>query len=208
MRTKLLIGLYLCLALAAPGLLRADERGFCGCDVYHDGIIDFRDFAVVALEWLNEDCWPENDYCNLADVDHSHAVRFGDIDVIHDCWLTEDTTPPTPDPMQWDPNDDGSGFDGRPVGVFIGPDTTFDWGATMRATPIADDVSGLEFYFECTNDGGYDSGWISFPDGPPYEYTVLTGQRYYTTYWRVRSRDITNRHNMTGWSSEERIFWP
>jgi hypothetical protein len=207
MRKKFFIGLCFFVALAVAGPVQADGvgPGFCGCDLYHDGIINFRDFAMIAIEWWSEDCWPNNDYCNFADVDHSHTVRFGDIDVIHDCWLTEDTEPPTPDPMQWDPNIDESGFDGRPVGIHIGSAFN-EWGATMRATPAAQDVSGLEFFFECTNDSGFNSGWITFPDGPPYIYSVLIGQQYYPAYFRVMARDITNRHNVTDWSSEVYIW--
>ncbi|MHC4649085.1 MAG: hypothetical protein ACYTBJ_26845, partial [Planctomycetota bacterium] len=53
-----------------------------------------------------------------------------------------DTTPPSPDPMSW----------------ATVPYATGASSIAMVAT-TATDVSGVEYYFDCTAGGGQDSGW-------------------------------------------------
>ena len=177
--------------------------GFCGCDFSGDGLINFDDFARFVPQLGMEDCWITNDWCDKYDLNHNGFVDYLDIAIIAGCWVSEDTTAPTPDPMQWDRSLDEGGFNGLPREIWIGPNETFDWGATMRADPNSDDDTGLEFYFHCTNLSGFDSGWISFPDGPPYKYTVMIGSKGWLSQWRVRARDrsINKDTNVTGWST-------
>ncbi|MHC4184326.1 MAG: hypothetical protein ACYSR4_00125 [Planctomycetota bacterium] len=182
------------------------EGGLCGCDVVRNGLIDSADFAMFALYWGSDACWSGNDWCYGADFDQDGFVDGVDLDIITDCWLLEDTTAPTPDAMQWDPNVDESGYDGRPLGVGSGP---FDYYATMRAEPNTFDETGFEFFFECSH-SGYNSGWISFPEGPPYVYTVKVGSWGQVFTFRVRARDtsVNQDENVTDWSSEVGIRWP
>jgi hypothetical protein len=121
----------------------------------------------------------------------------------------EDVLPPTPYQMDWDRSLDANGFDGTPREVYTGPDA-HPWGysAVMRADPNTDDPSGVEFYFECVTNSGYDSGWITFPAGPPFEYSVDVGLLGQSLVFRVRARDRSGNHNETAWSSEEDILAP
>jgi hypothetical protein len=86
-----------------------------------------------------------------------------------------DTTAPTPDPMQWSEVIDANGMDGRPY-EYSPTGGTWDYWVVMRADPNTTDASGSwEFYFECLDESGFDSGWMSFPSGPPYTYRVWVG---------------------------------
>jgi hypothetical protein len=142
---------------------------------------------------------PETEYCyRLMVRDKSpqqNATDWSDVE----CVVTQpsaDTTPPTPDPMEWDPTEDANGFDGTPRKVCTG---VFDCNAVMRATPEAADESGyIEFYFECRDNHDYDSGWIYF-SATPYEYSVPVGVAS-GWRWRVKARDAYN--NQTAWSEE------
>jgi hypothetical protein len=186
------------------------EGGLCGCDVVHNGLINSADFAVFALYWGSDACWSGNDWCYGTDFDQDGFVDGNDLEVITDCWLLEDTAAPTPDAMQWDPNVDESGYDGRPLGVHLGPEAhPFGYWATMRADPNTYDETGFEFFYECSDDR-YNSGWISFPEGPPYVYTVKVGSWGQVFAFRVRARDtsVNQDENATDWSSEVGIRWP
>jgi hypothetical protein len=68
---------------------------------------------------------------------------------------------------------------------------------TMIATE-ADDVNGVEYYFECTAGGGSDSGW---QDSVIYTETGLTPSTTYT--YKVMARDKSPAQNATGWSTSE-----
>ena len=75
----------------------------------------------------------------------------------------------------------------------------------MRADPTTVDPegNGLEFYFQCTNKSGFDSGWLAL-DAPPYLYTRKVGLRGQDLYFRVKARDRSPNKNETEWSSELR----
>ena len=66
----------------------------------------------------------------------------------------------------------------------------------MTAT-TATDVSGVEYYFECTAGGGNDSEW---QDSATYEDTGLTLNTTYT--YKVKARDKSVNQNETAFSSE------
>jgi hypothetical protein len=107
-----------------------------------------------------------------------------------------DLIPPTPDPMVWDPTVDPNGFDGTPREVYGGLGT-FDYYAQMTATIAADAGGGaVEYYFECTTEHGFDSGWVIDPI-----YSVLVGRTRQGHRFRVRARDQFG--NMTAWSPED-----
>jgi len=121
-----------------------------------------------------------------------------------------DTLPPLPDPLQWDPVVDANGYDGRPLEVFLAPFGLNDYGATMRATD-ADDVAPpgvppaeVEYYFQCQDDSGFDSGWrtvAAFPNEDDRRtYTVRIGGSGLAYRFRVKARDASDNLNETDWS--------
>jgi GH35 family endo-1,4-beta-xylanase len=92
-----------------------------------------------------------------------------------------DTTPPTPNPMTWaDP-----------------PEATGAYTITMTASTAIDaNTPPVQYYFECTTDGDFNSAWQS---SPTYEASGLTPSTSYS--FRVRARDSAAALNTTGWSS-------
>ena len=87
--------------------------------------------------------------------------------------------------------------DGKPKEVYHGGGWQDYW-AEMTAEE-AHDPAGVEYYFQCTSQPGFSSGW---QDSPTYEVWVgRKGQRH---RFRVKARDLSPSHNETGWSEE----WP
>ena len=92
---------------------------------------------------------------------------------------TDDDTAPSPDPMTWAAE----------------PSAASTSSITMTAT-TATDVSGFEYYFDCTAGGGSDSGW---QDSASYSDTGLDANSTYT--YKVQARDKSSNQNATGWST-------
>ena len=92
-----------------------------------------------------------------------------------------DTNAPTPDPMTW----------------ATVPYATSSTSISMTAT-TASDLSGVEYYFECTVGSGHDSGW---QDSPTYEDIDLQPETQYT--YRVKARDKSTNQNETAPSTAE-----
>ncbi|MBI5018501.1 MAG: PKD domain-containing protein [Deltaproteobacteria bacterium] len=90
-----------------------------------------------------------------------------------------DTVPPSPDPMTWASL----------------PSASSQTSVTMTAA-TASDPSGVEYYFDCTDSGGHDSGWRS---SRSYTDTGLSPGRTYT--YRVAGRDRSPAQNQTAWSA-------
>ena len=82
----------------------------------------------------------------------------------NEAWATTDVDPPTPDPMEW----------------AIQPYVSGTSSITMVVAEASDQGGGIEYYFECTNGGGHDSGWqtsrvytdINLSNNTTYEYKV------------------------------------
>jgi hypothetical protein len=91
----------------------------------------------------------------------------------------DDTTAPNPDPMTWATE----------------PEAASSSSISMTATTASDDLSGVEYYFECTSGGGHNSGW---QDNPIYTDTGLSPDTQYT--YKVKARDKSSNQNETGWS--------
>lgn len=124
------------------------------------------------------------------DLDFDNDVDFFDLAILANNWLVDissepvpDTTPPEPNPMEWA---DG----GEPKEIGTPP---FNFSATMTAEIATDPSGGVQYYFECTNESGFSSGWQGSPS-----YTVLVGGSGQNNYFRVRARDVLD--NRTGWS--------
>lgn len=120
-------------------------------------------------------------------VTYTYAVKAHDMSNNQNetAWSVEqsaepeaDTTPPQPNPMTW-------------AEV---PDAISGYTITMTAA-TATDVSGVEYYFECADGDGHDSGW---QDSPTYTDTGLQPATQYG--YRVRARDKSPEQNMTSWS--------
>jgi hypothetical protein len=92
---------------------------------------------------------------------------------------TPDLTPPTPDPLTW-------------ANV---PQATSQSAIVMTAT-TATDISGVEYFFECTAGGGHSSAWQS---SATYTDTGLSLNTTYT--YRVQVRDKSPANNTTGFSA-------
>ncbi len=109
-----------------------------------------------------------------------------------------DLIPPDPNPMEWDLTVDANGVDGTPHFVH-GGGNQWDYNAEMTAVVAVDAGGGpVEYYFECTTEHGFDSGWIL-----TRTYSVPVGGNYQIIRFRVRARDQFG--NMTDWSTEELV---
>jgi subtilisin family serine protease len=96
--------------------------------------------------------------------------------------VATDTTPPTPNPAEWD----------------MQPQATGLHTVTMKAK-VATDRSDVNYYFECVNpEPGADtnSGWVS---NTLYSFTTLSPGTIYG--FRFRARDKSDNHNQTDWST-------
>jgi hypothetical protein len=56
-------------------------------DLNGDGIVDFKDFAVLAGSWLRNDCGSVNNNCSGADFQPDSKVDFKDVYYMSLFWL-------------------------------------------------------------------------------------------------------------------------
>jgi hypothetical protein len=101
-----------------------------------------------------------------------------------------ETDPPDPNPSQW-------ALDGEPREVYDEAESTDCW-AQMTAVEATDASGWVEYFFECTTEADFSSGWQSAPT-----YSVLVGRRSRLTQaqrFRVKARDLYG--NETEWSEE------
>lgn len=93
--------------------------------------------------------------------------------------LPEDNTAPQPNPARWDTEPYASSSD-----------------SIRMVAATATDDSGVEYYFQCTSNSQYSSGW---QDSPVYEARNLSEGIY---SFVTRSRDKSANHNTTANSTE------
>jgi len=55
-------------------------------DLNDDGIVNFRDYAILVYHWLDDAC-SEPDSCEGSDIDRSGRVDFGDLAIFCENWL-------------------------------------------------------------------------------------------------------------------------
>ncbi len=149
------------------------------CDISstHDGIINFKDFAMLVLWWLDKGCSDENDWCQGADVTYDTIVDFNDLVLFVNCWL-EDKTPPIPNPSRWEIEP----YLISATSIAMSAETSFDlWGWAVG------------YFFECAYGNCQDSGWQS---SPTYTDSGLASGADYG--YKVKARDALG--NETEWS--------
>ncbi|MEA3226281.1 MAG: hypothetical protein U9Q07_10050, partial [Planctomycetota bacterium] len=99
--------------------------------------------------------------------------------------VTIDLSAPTPDPMQWE---------SPPAEVHHGGGS-FDYWAEMTAAEATDPSGGVQYFFQCTTESGFNSGW---QDSPTFQ--VQLGRSGQSHRFRVKARDING--NETAFSEE------
>ena len=99
--------------------------------------------------------------------------------------IPDDLIPPEPNPPQWNPN-------GAPQEAYGGLDTYL---AQMTALESTDNSGTVEYFFECTTNPDYSSGWQS-----SNTYSVTIGQSGQGHRFRFKVRDFYG--NETDWSEE------
>lgn len=174
----------------------APEEQLCRfCELFRDGVINFKDFALFALSWLDEGCSLANEWCQHADVTLDGYVDAEDADLFARCWLVEDVYAPVPNPSEWQTEPYSSTSPENPNSI------------SMVAKNAADAwnfwVGDVQYYFDCVSGGGTDSGW---QDEPIYiDVGLVLGDEY---GYRVRARDASSQipagdtepGNKTDWS--------
>ena len=101
--------------------------------------------------------------------------------------ISEDIIAPEPNPAQWAP-------DGAPIEAY-GGEGEYDYQARMTALEAIDASGQVEYFFECTTEPAYSSGWQSSSS-----YSVTVGRSGQNLLFRVKARDLYG--NETAWSEE------
>jgi hypothetical protein len=93
----------------------------------------------------------------------------------------QDEVPPVPNPAEWAVGGEPNAVPGQ-------------YKIAMTAK-TATDISGVQYYFECTAGGGHSSSW---QDASTYTDIGLSANVIYT--YRVKTRDKSSAQNQTAWS--------
>ena len=99
--------------------------------------------------------------------------------------VTLDLSAPTPDPMRWE---------SQPREVYHGFGS-FDFWAEMTAVEATDTSGDVQYFFQCTTQSGFNSGW---QDSRTFEVQLGRGGQGHR--FRVKARDIYG--NETAYSEE------
>jgi hypothetical protein len=99
-----------------------------------------------------------------------------------------DTEIPSPSPMEFDPNGLPREYDADPSN-----NTSLDHWVEMQAVTATDDSGVVQYYFDCLDNSGFDSGWQDSTI-----YRVEVGPPGRNLRFRVRARDGSG--NVTDWS--------
>ena len=166
-----------------------------------NGVQYYFDADDVNTPGANDSGWIDTptytDVNLVGDTAYSYRVKARDLSASRNetgwsDWVTvrtlvpPETDPPTPDPMQFDPN-------GLPVELW-GQGGTFDYWADMMAVTAIDASGGVQYFFQADSPhSGFSSGWIDEPT-----YRVFIGRSNQGIRFRVKARDIHG--NETRWS--------
>ena len=136
---------------------------------------------------------PEYIAASLPKGTYGFVVRVRDKSINHNTTgdstvVSVDLQGPSPDPMQWAPG-------GEPKEVYRGGGTLQGYWAVMTAVEATDASGAVEYYFLCTTESGFSSGWQSSPT-----YEVKIGRKDQFQKFRVKARDIYG--NETAFSPE------
>ena len=106
---------------------------------------------------------------------------------------------PTPDPMTWDETADVNGLP-HELEIDDANYPSYYVAVEMTATTAEDDSDGtIEYFFWCTSNSGFNSGWIE-----DTTYNVIVGRSGLGLKFRVKARDQYG--NETAWSPEARTL--
>lgn len=89
----------------------------------------------------------------------------------------DDRTPPNPSPLTW-----------------TGPPSVQEDGSIFMKSATAEDISGVQYFFECVEGGGPSSGWL---DQDSFVIKNPTAGKF---SYRVKARDLSVNRNETEWS--------
>ena len=124
-----------------------------------------------------------NLYINMGAYGGTYQASMAPLD-----WFPEhETDPPEPNPAQW-------ARDGKPR-EFDAGGGVFDYWVQMIAAEATDASGPVEYFFECTTEAGFSSGWQITRD-----YIVAVGRSGQGHRFRVKARDRYS--NETAWSEE------
>ncbi len=137
--------------------------------------------------------WQDSRVYEVSSLPHDHytfRVRARDKSpdqntTLYSLSTTADLQPPTPDPMEWESEPDEVNRGGA-----------LNYYVEMTAVEAIDENADVEYFFQCTTESAFSSGWQSSP-----EYSVLVGRSGQGHRFRVKARDTSPGHNETGWSS-------
>jgi len=142
------------------------------CDPASDGIVNFKDYCVLALSWLDAGCSAGDDWCSGADFTFDTNVDNRDLRFLAECWLMQDTEAPVPNPSEWAVEPNGVSATSIRMTAVTTVDA-WDW--------------AIEYGFcNLTTDPDCDS--VVWNSSPTYEQTGLTtGSEYCYT---VKAREV------------------
>ena len=155
-----------------------EYRFECTSDAFYSS--DWQDSSTYELTGLPKGYYTFRVWARDKSPRHNTTLASGEVAV--------DLLPPTPDPMKWAV---------EPKEVQGTPAAFNNYLATMTAATATDESGGVEYYFQCTTEPGFSSGWQTST-----VYSVKVGRAGQQHRFRVKARDTSANHNETGWSPE------
>jgi len=163
------------------------------CDFDRDYLVNFKDFAVLAMQWLEVDCGAPY-WCGKTDVDFSGTTDIGDLKIFTENWLTE-----TEKWWLWPVShwkfDEG---EGSTVYDSIGNNDGTIYGVTWTTGKIGDyalDFDGVNDYVEILNSESIQSICGSGTVSLWFKADTLPAERHYIFShpdWRNDNRIYIN----------------
>lgn len=156
--------------------------------------------------WVDSPVWEDTGLSHS--TTYSYRVKALDVNNgLDTAWsnppVSAKTPPPESDPpipLKMAFQDDVE-IDGIPCKYDRDPfnSETLDWNVRMTAVEATDSSGGVEYFFQCTNSGGFSSGWQS-----ERTYDRPIGGQHVDVWFKIRARDIYG--NETDWSDTIRAM--